>query len=212
MNEKIIPKYKLLISDLNYTITSAQHSGEWPNTTIVNRIVTEALNLIKKTCGDSSDHYLRLKEITKDKNYHPNHADQYKGVIEAAYNDYKDGFANLDFFVRAEIFEDFLSMSEYLLSEGFYVPAASLAGGVLEDSLRKLCDKHNISYPAKTKINSLNTDLAKTGIYNALVAKEIIAKADIRNSADHGKTSEFNKQDVKNMIEWIRDFIVKYLA
>lgn len=210
MNDKILNKYLQLINDIDYAIRSA--GDRWPNTNIVTRVITESLNIIKKTCGEQSDYYVRLKEITKDEKYHPLNANQYKGVIEAAYNDYKDGFANLDFFVRAEIFEDFLSMSEYLLSEGFYVPAASLAGGVLEDSLRKLCDKNNISYPQKTRINSLSTDLAKAGIYNALVAKEIVAKADIRNNADHGKINEFNKQDVENMVSWIREFIVKYLV
>lgn len=210
MEEKIIEKYNQLIADISSAINCAGQN--WPDSAVVSRVVTEALNLIKKTCGGSSDHYIRLKDISEGSNYHSNKSNQYKGVIEAAYNDYKDGFANLDFFARAEIFEDFLSMSEYLLSEGFYVPAASLAGGVLEDSLRKLCDKNNILYPQKTKINSLNTSLAKAGVYTALVAKEIIAKADIRNNADHGKISEFSEQDVKNMISWIREFIVKYLA
>lgn len=209
MKEKILQKYTQLISDINSAILMS--GDEWPDTTVVTRVITEAMNLIKKTCGESSDHYIRLKEITTDKNYHPNNATQYKGVIEAAYNDYKDGFTNLDSFVRAEIFEDFLSMAEYLLSEGYYVPAASLSGGVLEDSLRKLCDKNKISYPEKTKINALNTDLAKAGIYNALVSKEIIAKADIRNNADHGKANEFSKQDVKSMVEWVRRFIIEYL-
>lgn len=209
MKEKILQKYTQLISDIDSVIWGAGEN--WPDTTVVTRVITEAMNLIRKTCGESSDYYTRLKEITKEKNYHPNEATQYKGVIEAAYNDYKDGFANLDSFVRAEIFEDFLSMAEYLLSEGYYVPAASLVGGVLEDSLRKLCGKNNISYPDKTKINSLNTDLAKAGIYNALVSKEIIAKADIRNNADHGKAKEFTEQDVKNMVEWVRRFIIDYL-
>jgi hypothetical protein len=208
MNEKILQKYTQLIADINSTI---QNAGQgWPDTTIVTRVITEAMNLIKKTCGENSDHYIRLKNITTN-DYHPNHAVEYKGVIEAAYNDYKDGFVNLDSFVRAEIFEDFLSMSEYLIEQGYYVPAASLAGGILEDSLRKLCDKNNISYPQKTKINSLNIDLAKAGIYTALVSKEITAKADIRNNADHGKDGCFTEQDVKTMIEWIRRFVIDYL-
>lgn len=208
MKEKILQKYNQLISDINSAILNA--GQRWPDTTTVNRVVTEAMNLIKKTCGENSDHYTRLKEMTGEK-FHPNYANQYKGVIEAAYNDYKDGFANLDSFVRAEIFEDFLSMAEYLMEQGYYVPAASLAGGVLEDSLRKLCDKHSITYPEKTKISSLNTDLAIAGVYNALVSKEITAKADIRNNADHGKVKEFSEQDVKTMVEWVRRFIIEYL-
>lgn len=109
MREKILQKYTQLISDINSTIRAA--GDRWPDTTVVTRVITEAMNLMKKTCGENSDHYIRLKNITT-KDYHPLHATEYKGVIEAAYNDYRDGFANLDSFVRAEIFEDFLSMAE----------------------------------------------------------------------------------------------------
>lgn len=208
IEEKILQKYKRLLEDTSRAIDSA---GEdfWPDMTTMMRVMTEAQNLIRSTCGEKSDHYINLKRLNE--NFHPNNASQYKGIIEAAYNDHRDGFININYFVRAEIFEDFLSMSEYLLDQGYYTPAASLAGGVLEDSLRKLCDKHDIPYPEKTKINSLNTDLAKAGVYNALVSKEIIAKSDIRNSADHGKFKEFKKEDVEEMIKWTRRFIIDYL-
>jgi len=197
-----LQKYSHLIQDIDYSL-------ERPDTSTIMRVVTEAKNLIRKSCGESSDHYLAIKKLSE--NFHRNDSSQYKGIIEAAYNDYKDGFTNIDIFIKAEIFEDFLSMSEYLLEQGYNAPAASLAGGVLEDSLRKICDKHGISYPEKTKINSLNTDLAKAGIYTALVSKEIIAKADIRNSADHGKFEEFKKEDVEEMVKWVRRFIIDYL-
>lgn len=208
MKEKILQKYTKLIGDINSVISIAGEHA-WPETTEVMRIITEALNLIKGTCGGNSDHYKQLKKESED--FHPNQAKKYKGIIEAAYNDYRDGFINLDYFVRAEVFEDFLSMSDYLVEQGYHIPAASLAGSVLEDSLRKLCDKHNIQYPEKTKINNLNTDLAKANIYNSLVAKEIIAKADIRNNADHGDYTKFKESDVRDMIQWIRRFIIDYL-
>ncbi|MDD3190493.1 MAG: HEPN domain-containing protein [Candidatus Pacebacteria bacterium] len=208
MKEKILQKYTQLIKDMDSAIMNGQ-GGRWADSAIVTRIVTEAQNLIRKTCGDDSDYYINLKELNRE--FRAADSKKYKGVIEAAYNDYRDGFTNIDLFIKAEIFEDFLSMSEYLLEQGYNAPAASLAGGVLEDSLRKLCDKHGILYPEKTKINSLNTDLAKAGVYTALVSKEIIAKSDIRNNADHGKFKEFNEKDVKEMIEWIRRFIIDYL-
>jgi len=211
MKERILEKYVKLISDLDLAIR--QPGEDWPDDTIVTRVITESLNLIKMTCGSSSDYYLRLKDITTGKNYHSGKAVEYKGVIEAAYNDYRDGFARLDSLVKAEIFDDFLSMAEYLLEEGYYIPAASLAGGVLEDFLRKLCDKNNITYQEKTKINSLNTELVKAQVYNQLEAKEITAKAEIRNNADHGKynDNEFKTADVTEMVEWIRRFITEYL-
>jgi len=150
--------------------------------------------------------------IENVKSGHRSHVDFGIGILRALKEDLNFGYlTNVQNLVIAEIFEDFLSISEYLLVQGYYIPAASLVGGILEDSMRKLCDKNNITYPKETKINSLNTDLAKAGVYNALVAKEIIAKADIRNNADHGHYDKFNKNDVKNMIDWVRRFIIDYL-
>jgi hypothetical protein len=48
--------------------------------------------------------------------------------------------------------------------------------------------------------------LAKSGAYSKLVQKEITAKADIRNNADHGHFDKFTKTDVEEMIKWIRRF------
>ena len=58
----------------------------------------------------------------------------------------------------------------------------------------------------------MNVDLTKRGIYNSLIQKRITALAGIRNSAAHGKTEEFNKDDVKSMINEIERFVVSILA
>lgn len=171
---------------------------------------TNTEQLIVLATGENSVYH---KNFIKDvKSGHRSHVDFGIGVLRALKEDLNFGYlTNVQNLVIAEIFEDFLSMSEYLLEAGYYVPAGSLVGSVLEDSMRKLCDKNNIIYPKETKINSLNADLAKAGVYSALVAKEIIAKADIRNNADHGHYDKFNKDDVKNMIEWVRRFMIDYL-
>lgn len=169
---------------------------------------TEQL-IILATGKDSVYHKNFIKDV---KNGYGSHVDFGIGILRALKEDLDLGYlTNVQNLVIAEIFEDFLSMSEYLLEQGYYIPAASLVGSVLEDSMRKLCDKNNIVYPKETKINNLNADLAKAGVYNALVAKEIIAKADIRNNADHGHYDKFNEQDVKNMVEWVRKFMIDYL-
>jgi hypothetical protein len=77
--------------------------------------------------------------------------------------------------------------------------------------LRKLCAVHGISIPARTSINSLNVELAKKSVYNALVQKYITALADIRNNADHGHTDRFTPQDVGDMIQYLRRFTADYL-
>ena len=130
----------------------------------------------------------------------------------AAKKDYKDGYLfDVKILIEADIFVDFLDQAEVLLSGGYYIPAASLAGAVLEDALRKICDHRNIDYPEKTNIDKLNMLLVKDGAYNKLIQKEITAKADIRNNADHGNFDQFNASDVKDMINWVKRFTSDYL-
>ena len=113
--------------------------------------------------------------------------------------------------VRADLLGSFIEQAETLLNEGYYVPAASLTGAVLEDTLRKMCEQQNISYPEKTKIDLLNNLLAKAGVYNKLTQKEITAKADIRNNADHGKFNQFTESNVKDMVIWVQKFTSEHL-
>ena len=113
--------------------------------------------------------------------------------------------------VAAELLGDFIEQAEALVKEGYHVPAASLVGAVLEDTLRKLCEAHNIGVPHKTKISRLNAALAKAGIYNKLVQKRITALADTRNNADHGYFDKFSREDVEDMVSWIRRFTADYL-
>ena len=86
-----------------------------------------------------------------------------------------------------------------------------MGGVVLEDALRKLCEKHGVSVPSSTKIDRLNADLAKAGVYDKLVQKRITALADIRNNADHGHFDKFGREDVEDMVKWLKRFGADYL-
>jgi hypothetical protein len=172
------------------------------------------MNLIHKVCGPSSSHFAAIKRLAESKETSLNsyYFADCVGVLEAAQRDFEDGLlTEVRLLIRADLLDDFLSQAEELLTQGFHIAAASLAGAVLEDTLRKLCDKHSVSCAPKTKIDSLNSDLAKAGVYDKLVQKEITAKADLRNSADHGHFDRVRKEDVEDMLAWIRRFVTERL-
>lgn len=179
------------------------------------RFRTEALNLIKRACGEDSDHYRQMKTLAEDKNTALNSyyfKDCY-GVLEAASRDYEGGMIfQIRAMVAAEVLDDFLEQAEHLFEQGFHVPAASLAGAVLEDTLRKLSEAKGISIPDKTSIDKLNGELARAGIYDKLVLKRITAIADVRNNADHGHFDKFKKEDVEDMLKWVRRFSADFLG
>jgi hypothetical protein len=75
-----------------------------------------------------------------------------QGILHALRDDYAaDRLQTFQELVHADLFSDFLEMAEYFLQEGYKDPAAVMAGGVLEEHLRKLCGKHGITLPAKPK-------------------------------------------------------------
>jgi hypothetical protein len=113
------------------------------------------------------------------------------GILQALRADYEAGYLKtVEELIHADIFGDFLEMANYLLTEGYKDPAAVIIGGVLEEHIRKLCDKHSISTvtngrPKKTE--ALNTELAGAGVLSKLDQKNVTAWLDLRNKSAHGK-------------------------
>lgn len=194
--------------------TGYEYKAHFPPEDAYLRFRTEAMNLIRRSCGEDSDHYRELRRLAESKEsanagFYLIHA---IGIVEAAKKDFDAGLlSDMRALITAEVFADFIEQSEHLLENGFYIPAASLIGAVLEDTLRKLCEKNNISIPASTKIDRLNADLAKAGIYDKLIQKRITAIADIRNNADHGHFDKFRREDVEDMLKWVRSFTADFL-
>jgi hypothetical protein len=118
--------------------------------------------------------------------------------------------------VHADIFADFLEMADYLLQQGYKDPAAVVMGSVLEENLRKQCDKHGIltaqASGTPKKADLLNSELAAAGAYSKLDQKSITSWLDLRNKAAHGKYSEYTNEQVVLTLHGVRDFVGRYPA
>ena len=186
-----------------------------PNSDDYYRIRTQALNLIKIACGENSEHLKEIRRLAEGKDTSTNsyYFTHLLGIIQAANNDFKIGLLfDVESRVRADVLDDFLDQANFLLGEKCCVAAASLAGAVLEDTLRKICDLKGINYPDKTKIDSLNSLLAQNKVYDKLVQKQITAYADLRNNADHGHFDKVRQEDVKDFLQWLNRFAMTYLS
>jgi hypothetical protein len=131
------------------------------------------------------------------------------GVLRALRHQYASGgLVSVQERIRSDVFSDFLEMAEYLVEDdGMKDPAAVLAGGVLEQHIRKLCAKHGIAVPDRPKLDSLNAELMKAGVYGKNDHKQVTAWAGVRNSAAHAKYDEYTAEQVKLMIAGVRDFL-----
>jgi len=135
------------------------------------------------------------------------------GILKAMKSDYEAGYLrSVNELINADLFADFLQMAEYLLAESYKDPAAVLAGGVLEEHIRKLCKKNHIEFEKDGrphKADGLNAELYKAQVYSNLDQKSVTAWLDLRNKAAHGKYSEYSKDQVALMLQGIRDFILR---
>lgn len=167
--------------------------------------------MLAKVCGEESQHF-RQFEKNEYGSYSTNYKDlqRLKAVFLAAREDFEGGYlSSVRTLVQAEVFDSELEQAEELLKGGYVTAAAVIAGVVLETALRELCDQASIPYG---KLDKMNVDLVKVGIYNKLVQKRITAHADIRNSAAHGKPEEFTEQDVSAMLQEVGKFLADHLA
>ncbi len=73
-----------------------------------------------------------------------------RGILSAAREELAGGWlTTTKGLVSAEIFSDFLEMAQHLLEEGYKDPAAVMAGSVLEEHLRQLCQRHSLLHDTK---------------------------------------------------------------
>jgi hypothetical protein len=219
IDERLAEKFKALLEEGRGPLASHGWDGRKNHRDIASstylRFRTEALNLIRQACGEKSDHYQSLKQIAEDKSTNLNswfYKDCF-GIFEAAERDFRAGMlADIRSVVSAEVLDDLLEQAEHLFSHGYHIPAASLAGAVLEDALRRLAHARAIEIPQKTTIDGLNSTLAKAGVYEKATMKRITGIADVRNNADHGHFDKFKKDDVEDMLKWVRRFTSDYLS
>ncbi|MBI5795339.1 MAG: hypothetical protein HZA47_03375 [Planctomycetes bacterium] len=139
------------------------------------------------------------------------------GILEAAKNEISGGWLfTVKGLVSAEIFADFLDMATYLLQGNYKDPAAVVIGSVLEEHLRQLCNKNNISVEFSQdgkmlhkKADRMNADLSNANVYNKLDHKNVTAWLDLRNKAAHGRYSEYTKDQVGLMLSGVTDFMTR---
>ena len=205
VDEKILKRIAEIL-ELGENINSRSHDGNI-DTAASFQWASSALNMTGRVFGTDSHYFTSIEENAKD--FPLYHCFQVAlGVFRAVKEDYENGaIFKLRQIVEAEVFDDFLEQSESLFSAGFYQPAAVVAGSVLEDGLRKMCAREEIELSKKPKLDSMNSALAKKGVYNLLTQKRITALAYIRNNAAHGKWDQFTQDDVDDLIQWIRKFM-----
>ncbi|MEI8632816.1 hypothetical protein P4S72_14000 [Vibrio sp. PP-XX7] len=128
-------------------------------------------NLIIKVGGENSEHYKEFCK-TEERDSWGGSFKKFKAlkaVFLATKEDFDGGYLlSYKAIVQAEVFDNELEQAHELLNTGYFAAAAVIGGVVLETTLRELCDREHIPHG---KLDKMNADLAKAGIYSKIVQK-----------------------------------------
>lgn len=122
--------------------------------------------------------------------------------------------------IRREVLSNFLDMAARFLDQVDYRPGATfagiLAGATLEEYVRKLAEANGIvttnSGGEPVKAEPLNAELRVKGVYDLSEELQVRAWIELRNKAARASRDEFTADEIRLMIQGLRDFMVRHPA
>ena len=176
----------------------------------VNAWTTNALSILRLGFGEKSTHYERfLGQSAPTFQGHENTFKELRAVLSAAKEDYEGAYLfSLRGLVKAEVLDDALEQAAALLKSGYKDPACVLIGVALESAIKELALRSGVSL---AKLDKMNSELTKAGVYNLAKQKQVTAWADLRNKAAHGEWSEYSESDVSLMHAGVQAFVADHL-
>lgn len=234
LDQKIRSRFDELIADTSDLISKmrahdeanpGRHGNYYGHVSEFRAIVVKILNLVATVLGESQQQHEiseRIKQLT-GRSGSPFILEDIGGTLQGIKDIYEKGFLDdLETRVAANISADYMTQVEGLLDEGQpgqydHVPGAVLCGAVLEDALRRLCDRQAPPVPTDKPngrpkaLNALIQDLQKANAFNKLKAQQLRGWAHVRNSAAHGKFDEFGRDDVELMVKGVKNFLADNL-
>jgi hypothetical protein len=134
------------------------------------------------------------------------------GLLHGIKTDFEAGLlSNLEAQVSAQTFDDLLDHAEEYLRQRRKEPAGVLTGVVFEDTIRKLCRRHN-TFEVGVKLDLLLSELVKKGILLPIDRNDSTTAASLRTSATHARWEEFGEENVKSVLAFTRRLIQEKLA
>lgn len=214
--EKLLSRVDELI-DMGNEVLSTETSGtggrRYVELVEFYKFRSASISFVLKIFGSSHPYYLDFSEKVSDAM--PATTKRGIGMLQAVRGEIEQGWLlTAKGLISADIFGDFLEMSDHLLEEGYKDPAAVLVGSALEQHLKNLCEANGIdtsiersgkTHPKKADV--INSDLVKGSVYTKLDQKSVTFWLGIRNNAAHGHFEEYNSEQVKMMLSGVSEFM-----
>ena len=159
--------------------------------------------------GKNSEHFERI--VGQGEYFSKDNVCKALGIMESALDSVRLGLlSKTEKLVAAEIFTNFVEMSEHLLLQGYKHAAISVAGAALEDGLRRCCQRSGVTLKDRDDISALAHKLLDKKAIDRLQMKQVAYWKNMRDLADHGhfdKVAEIADSEVGGMIRGLPAFL-----
>ena len=198
------------IENLSYSYTDSDFST-------YNGLCTALAHVIQLTIPDKTNLYrkkileITLSETNRYTSDFEHNLTELFTTLQHLQKDIKIGLiSSITDRAKAETFDNFLDHAKSYLSSNQIKESGVIAGVVFEDSIRRICDKYEISQKGR-KLDKLIDDLVKAQKITQMKAKRAKASAHVRTKATHAQWDEFDERDVQITIDFTEEIILNHL-
>jgi len=172
-------------------------------------VYTEAIALVAGVYGKSSPDYQRIIHFYNQGSLHS--LEQAEGLLLGTKNNLISGLLDdLTSRVLVDIKSDFLATARDLLNDGEKDPAAVLACIVLEDSLKRLARKAQLTDVLDKELGVVAGRLLSAGTIEKSTNQSIQNFKNLRNAALHAQWEHVSHESVSLLLAFLPMFLEKH--
>ncbi len=188
---------------------SSSMGGHFKDTVGYETLITECYQLLAHI--HSSGHPSLQRTIYAINHVSLHSLEQIEGILNGTRATLEAGFLDdLTSKILLDLKTDFLISAQQLVDEGQKDPAAVLAAIVLEDSLKRLAQKHGIEGLEKKEMSVVAGSLLSKGVIEKTTNQSIQSFKALRNAALHAQWSEVSVESLKLLLVFLPAFMEKH--
>jgi hypothetical protein len=160
------------------------------------------LSLVDHVYGHGHPHHQRIIHALNERSLAG--LQQAKGVLDGTRRNIANGLlADVAERARIDIKTDFLETAQALAAGGEKDPAAVLSVCVLEDSLKKLAEKHGLEELRGKELSVVANGLAARNLIEKTTQNAILSFKPLRNAAFHARWGEVTPEAVSMLLAFL---------
>lgn len=219
----LLERIEALLQRGEQLMSRRRHQGEfgpehWVGASFIPDVqawMTSCANLISLTTAQGSYFRDELTRITTSKELAGGApwplVQKMHGLLASLKDEAEHGLLRrLEDTVMATAFDDFLDHAEAFHRANKAREAGVLAAIVLEDTIKRIATKNNVSGNGLT-LEPLVDALAKAQVFTPVKAKRVKAYVGVRNPALHAEWDKFDIRDAGELISGTRELIEHFL-